>query len=528
MHPKGLRSLPVLTACLVLFGSAYGLAQEPRKEVQPMPTLFHNEDCTNFFWWHPIPDGKAGEVIDQYVDVMAGTGITAFLINTNSRRTNYRSAVWDAFWDGYDPAAPDGQPFLAPMAPGDIPAFRKGIGNMLAVHQQGVDFPARVIQRCRHHGISPWITLRMNDCHYNDVLDHPFHGMFWQKNPQFFRQNCSGYFARCLDYAHPEVRDYYKVLIVETLERYDIDGLELDFMREPYLFSQGKEAEGAPLLTAWLREIRKLVADAAVKRGHAIRLGIRVPSAPAAALGLGLDVPTWAKEGLLDLLVVTPRWATLEFDLPIAPWRQLLGSAKVTLAGGLEILYRPWSGGPAAAVSQELAHGAALSVLSRGADTVYLFNYFQDGIWPLPVYQSTLKTMTSREALLKVPRRLGITYRDITGPGEAYTAPLPATGTALAFSIWIGPVTPGAGRCEALLELAPPKDAAPAVATLQVNGQGAELLKEEPTADGGRVLTFSVPVAALAAAASQDLRLSSGAATPVTVRRVELAYNPGP
>jgi hypothetical protein len=493
-----------------------------------MPTLYHNEDCTNFFWYHSIPEGKAGEVIDQYVDVMAQTGITVYLMNTNSRRTVYRSAVWDAYWDGYDPNAPDGQPFLAPMAPADIPAYRRGVGNMLAVYQQGVDYPARVIQRCRHHGISPWITLRMNDCHYNDVLNHPFHGMFWQKNPQFFRQNCPGYFAHCLDYARPEVRDYYKALIVETVTRYDIDGLELDFMREPFLFSQGKEAEGAPILTAWLRDIRKLVTDAGAKRGHPIRLGIRVPSAPAAALGLGLDAPTWAKEGLLDVLVVTPRWATLEFDLAIPQWRALLGSAKVIVAGGLEILYRPWPGGPAAAVSPELACGAAISALSRGADTVYLFNYFQDSSWPRPDYLRTLKTMTSLDALLRVPRRFGVTYRDITGPAEAYTPPLPATGAALTFSIWTGPVTPGVGRCEVLAELAPAKEATKAVPALTVNGQSAELLKEEAVGDGGRVLSFKVPAAALSAVAAQDLRLSSSAAAPVTVRRLELAYDPGP
>ncbi len=76
---------------------------------------------------------------------------------------------------------------------------------------------------------------------------------------------------------------------METLDRYDIDGLELDFMREPYLFSAGKEAEGAPILTAWLREIRKLVDDAAAKRGHPIRLGVRVPSRPEVASAMGLD-----------------------------------------------------------------------------------------------------------------------------------------------------------------------------------------------------------------------------------------------
>lgn len=255
-----------------------------------MKGLFHNEDCTELFWTQPpIPAGEAGAVIDRYVDQIVDSGVTVLLCNTNARRTNYRSDVWESFWDGYDPAGPDNQPFLAPMPPGDAPSFRKGIGNMLAVHQQGVDYPARVIQRCRQRGVSPWITLRMNDCHNNDVLDHPFHGRFWKNNPQFYRQGCTGYFARCLDYAHQEVRDYYKALIVETLERYDIDGLELDFMREPYLFSAGKEAEGAPVLTAWLREVRKLTADTAAKRGHPIRLGVRVPSRPETALSLGLD-----------------------------------------------------------------------------------------------------------------------------------------------------------------------------------------------------------------------------------------------
>ncbi|MGO8749802.1 MAG: hypothetical protein ACLQNE_27985 [Thermoguttaceae bacterium] len=90
----------------------------------------------------------------------------------------------ESYWDGYDPAGPDDQPFLAPMARSDLPGYRRGIDNMLAVYKQGIDFPGRVIQRCRYHGISPWITLRMNDCHYNDIPDHPFHGSFWKKNPR--------------------------------------------------------------------------------------------------------------------------------------------------------------------------------------------------------------------------------------------------------------------------------------------------------------------------------------------------------
>jgi hypothetical protein len=65
-------------------------------EAQPVKRLLHNEDETDFFWHRQIPEGKAGEIIDQYVDVMAGAGVTVFLCNTNARRSNYRSRVWES------------------------------------------------------------------------------------------------------------------------------------------------------------------------------------------------------------------------------------------------------------------------------------------------------------------------------------------------------------------------------------------------------------------------------------------------
>lgn len=284
-------------------GRAAAEAKESKARHVKLAGLLQNEDCTDFFYYQTFPAGKAGEIVDGYVDVLAGAGVSVLLCNTNARRTNYRSKVWEAFWDGYDPSGPDDQPFLAAIAPAQRKAYRKLIGNMLEVHRQGVDYPARVIQRCRHHGISPWISLRMNDVHENANLEHPFHSALWRK-PELFRQGHPGYFARALDYAHPQVRDHYKALITETLDRYDIAGLELDFMREPYLFSKGQEQEGRRILTEWLRGVRKLVNEAARRRGHEVKLGVRVPSSPDTALGLGLDAPAWAKEGLVDLVVV--------------------------------------------------------------------------------------------------------------------------------------------------------------------------------------------------------------------------------
>ena len=510
----------ILGLALVLF-----LRSATSVEAKPAKQLFYNQDCTDFFWTSEILAGKAGETIDRYVDVIAGAGVTVFLCNSNARRTNYRSRVWDAFWDGYDPNGPDDQPFLTPIPKSEVAAYRKGIGNMLAVHQQGIDYPARVIERCRHHGISPWITLRMNDCHMNDVAAHPFHGSFWIKNPQWVRKNSPGYFATCLDYAHPEVRDYFMTLVVETLERYDIDGLELDFMREPYLFSAGKESEGALILTGWLREVRKRVVDAAARRRHPIRIGVRVPSRPEVAPAMGLDAIAWAKEGLVDVVVATPRWASIEFDMPISQWRQLLGETKATLAGGLEILYRPSPGGLAATVTPELAFGAAGSVLSQGADAVYLFNYFPSA-FSASIYQSTLMSMSSLDSLQKLPRRIGVTYRDITAPGEKYQPPLPATGREISLTMRIRPIPDARWLGNLSIELATaPSDLMP-VPSVLVNGTPCEFLNENPAKEVSRLLTFRIPTAVLIKTEIHEIKIFSKDKKSLTVQLVEVALRP--
>ena len=432
--------------------------------------LIYNLDCTEFFYTHALKDGvDGGALLDAYIDLIAEAGVKTFLCNTNARETNYRSGVWQSFWEGYDPAGPDDQPFLKAMPEEGKALYRQLVHSMWALDHQGVDYPARIIERCRLRGMSPWISLRMNDVHFNDNIEHPFHPEFW-RDPKRWR-NTGGYFARGLDWAQPDVREKYRQLVVETLERYDIEGLELDFMREPYLFREGAEQEGAALLHEWLRGVRKLVEETAARRGHPIAVAVRVPSRVEVAQAWGLDAVQWAREGLVDVVVVTPRWATLEYDMPIAQWHKLLASTAATLAGGLEIRCQPVSSGPAHTVTPEEAAGAAATVLAGGADAVYLFNYFPAIIgtsgWTRERYVSTLAAMNSLEALQKLPRRQVVTWRDILGPHETYQPPLPAQGTALSFEL---PALAGEqGRLELTLTQA---DKAPAVA---VNGADAGL-----------------------------------------------------
>ncbi|HHX41870.1 MAG TPA: hypothetical protein GX715_18090 [Armatimonadetes bacterium] len=64
----------------------------------PIHGLIQNEDCTNFFYYRRFGEGvDGGAMVDRYVDTLADAGVRVLMINTNARRTNYRSRVWDAF-----------------------------------------------------------------------------------------------------------------------------------------------------------------------------------------------------------------------------------------------------------------------------------------------------------------------------------------------------------------------------------------------------------------------------------------------
>jgi hypothetical protein len=228
---------------------------------------------------------------------------------------------------------------------------------------------------------------------------------------------------------------------------------------------------------------------------------------------------------LIDVLVTTPRWATLEFDLPIPEWRKSLGKSKVTLVGGLEVLYRPAPDSPPSVTSPELAIGAATSVLSQGADAVYLFNYFP-GTYPQPIYQETLKSMASLGSVRKLPRRVGVTYRDITAPGEQYAAPLPATGKEAGFRIRLGPVPDCHWLCDVVIGDAPAPGAPKPGLSVLVNGTPCQPLNEESAKDGLRLVSFRVPTSALRGTELHEVKVAGREQSPLNIRQVEMFLRP--
>jgi len=409
------------------------------------PGIALNEDNSHFFYtrmgW-PVTESTVDEWVDQY----AGTQVRELVMCVNCMRTGHDSAVWEPIWSGYDPDGPDDQPLLASLSPAHRRHARRWVHTAWAFHAAGIDTYARRISRARAKGLSPWLSMRMNDVHNADDEACHIHSRFWRARPDLRRvgYRSDRWTDRAFDYGQPEVRAYHLSLVEELAGRYDFDGLELDWMRFGFHFRPGFEQEGLPILTEFTREVRRILDGAERRRGHRIRLGARVPTRPATALGLGMDAVGWAREGLLDMLVVTPFWASCETDMPIEIWKQLLSGTGTVLAAGLEAIVRPDPEMKPVFNSIETVRGMASSLLARGADRIYLFNYmdWENAMSESATYPRLLREAGSLETMAGKPRRHVVTFSDTWAPGEPEGRLLPAPmnpGEWKEFRIHVGP-----------------------------------------------------------------------------------------
>lgn len=379
-----------------------------------------NEDNSHFFGSRP-PGEMTLAGLHAWVDAYAGTAVTHLFLCPNAQRASFRSRTRDAIWDPVGGRTPDG-PWPQ---------------NARRLHEAGLDPYTIWIARARERGLSPWLSMRMNDVHSVDDPGSFMHSTFWRTHPELRRVPggpVQPWVNQALNYAHAAVRAHQLDFIRELLERYDPDGLELDWMRFGHHLTPGREHAERGLLTDFVREVRALLNDWATRRGHPLRLGVRVPAHPEAAAGLGLDAVAWAHANLIDLLVPCPFWSTSDFDIPVERWRERLGAvaARVTIAPGLEHNARAWPAGKSVANDLASARGFAATAWHRGADGLYLFNWMDSQTRPVSAddYARLLQEGLASPALRQALRRHPATYRDTVPAGFPNGAQLPLEGPA--------------------------------------------------------------------------------------------------
>lgn len=192
-----------------------------------------------------------------------------------------------------------------------------------------------------------WASMRMNDIHDDYPECAAYHGSYRKAHPELLlgspypeprhRGNWRSGFCWGLDYARPEVRARQLALIEDVLTRHDVDGFELDFLRGAYYFRTDERRTGMPLMTGFVRDVRALVDRAGEGKGRPLTLAIRVGRDVDECESAGIDVRTWAAEGLADRLI--PMWAgRMDTEADVAGMVALTRAAErsgTLVAGGL-------------------------------------------------------------------------------------------------------------------------------------------------------------------------------------------------
>ena len=355
-----------LTVLLVLAGTA-ALAAE-------RPVFILNEDNDHYF----KKDAKemTREALEAYVDNFARGHVTHFFMCPSGQRASFDSKTVEPIWMGIGETA---ETTTATAADGTHDRWAL---NAKILFDAGIDPYEVWTRRCREKGVSPWFTIRMNDVHgmgfgpnaraqFRTTNFHRNRRDLW-RNPDATEKD-SLWRDGQLDYAKREVREYMLRHILEVANRWDMDGIELDWMRFGYHLAQGRERVDAHYITEFVRAIRGHLDEIGKSRGKRIKLGCRVPRDPWSAQTVGLFVEDWLKDGSLDLLV-PHSFLTTDFELPVDKWLKLVAdsNSSVRVVPGIDQLAR--DNGTRVNMTPELYRGCIEKFYARGATGIYFFN----------------------------------------------------------------------------------------------------------------------------------------------------------
>jgi hypothetical protein len=312
-----------------------------------------NNDFYNIFQLEPpISDQDVYDAIDR----MAGTKVdTVFMMVPTTLETS-----------GHDPI--DQQLVRLYEHPEADPC----IHNLNEYYASGKDPFAMLLERSRQQGFEFFASFRMNDTHYLDQIFNPWVPRFYYDNLHNRVGPVSERRGTEMDYRKSVVREYYLNFIRETVERYDVDGIEIDCTRNCKFFppgdvSMGLAAEAAPILTDFVRQVRELLDEVGGRRGRKIELAVTIPGSLFYARQQGVDIPTWARLGYIDILCLSTQFLA-DFDRDIHDTRLKVPGVQIYAGCDRSCAW------PGRGVPQETYRAMALNYLRQGADGIYLYN----------------------------------------------------------------------------------------------------------------------------------------------------------
>lgn len=277
------------------------------------------------------------------------------------------------------------------------PGWHVSENVMYSLHEQGIDYLPLLIERAHAQGLMFVASFRMNDTHIKSYPNSVLTPEFWKTHQQYRLWEVTdgkSYYNAALDYSYPEVRNRYRDAIFEVAESYDVDGVELDFCRNPYLFQPSEAWRKREILTRFVRDVGDRLEQIGAKRKRPFTLILRIPGVERTLTAGGIDARKWIKERLAPILVISE--LVNNYNQDIEPWRSLCREAGVLLYPSVEAgpafniaeFYTPLvqnplaprhdgSGGVKFPIDKDLGmqRAAAQNLLAQQPDGIYMFNF---------------------------------------------------------------------------------------------------------------------------------------------------------
>lgn len=404
------------------------------------------------------------------------TSITDLIMTVGGRLSTFPSRVMTSYVDSYNRMKQKDS--VSPVSRNAYIVWEKYKIDVFSVW----------IDKLRKIGIKPWIGVRLNDAHYCFDEDSFLADEMSRQHPEYRRVRHhvgDDWQAYNFDFEIEEVRAYKLAYIDECLERYDVDGIELDWQRELRCFRHGREAIGVHIINDFMRSVKNIAKKYEELRGHKISIGVRMPASVETAYNFGFDVLSWLQEDLIDMLVITSRWATTDTDMPVEVWKGILAPYKnVTLAAGIESLMHENPTYPYTKNNFQTVAACAASYYSAGVDKIYLFNYMSYdetslfGYKERDIHEKIFKSCADLESSLKAARTHLVSYRDVLPVGETESLQVPQLCSAEPdkyfekvfnkFRIRTGKVLPGS-KVKVIIGVEAPEELLPGDVTAFLN-----------------------------------------------------------
>ena len=419
----------------------------------PFKVLFSN-DTFNILSTNPYHrkgEPFRPEMLEAAVDETAGSGVDVHMLQPGlgvvpwwkSRQYPYEEHVrWFEATYGIDPR---NDPYAQYMLGG---------GDVIEAF----------VNRCRQKGLVPFVSLRMNDphgkefvggCAGRDIPEIPGMALhcinrLYKEHPEYRispEVDMAHWGTRVLSWVHPEVREWMFGFVREVCEGYDVDGLELDFMRHFNYFRDGETTrqQRASIMTEFVARTRDVL-DRTAGPGQHRWLCARVPCCVGMMDKLGLDLPALVESGL-DMVNLSASYFTVQqTDLPQI--RRMVPDAtlylemchtnmlkSVELEGYDGFLFRR--------TTPEQYCTAAHLAYARGADGVSFFNfvyYRQHGVGDRGPFNKppfhVLENIGDPEWVAQQPQHYFIGHNETPPVPEALTMPRSVeSGRAAAFEL---------------------------------------------------------------------------------------------